>query len=285
MIFTKKRYSINDLIFKKDLNYQKNLNLFLVNYYEKDHFFYWDKKEDRLFSLRDLFIIKKNLRKVNKDQNINLICQKKSFYNLNLKLKKGVFIPQYDTEELVNLVLENEDNKKGLEVGVGSGAIILSILKNSNNQVDGIDISRKAIKLTKYNQIKNSLNFQKINLLKKDLFKITKKLNYDFIVANPPYVSLKDPLLTEEAKKIQPKKGLFAKENGLYFYKYLISNWDLFLKENGTFYFEIGLNQAKYLQKYLLNFKNLNFYFKKDFNNIDRYLVIKKEKENEIFKN
>lgn len=278
MIFTKKRYSVNDLIFKKGLNYQKNLDLFLVNYYEKDRFFYWDKKTEKLFSFIDLFIIKKNLRKIKQNKNINLICKKKRFYNLDLKLKRGVFIPQYDTEGLVNLILQNENNKKGFEIGVGTGAIILSILKNSNNKMDGIEISKKAIKLTRYNQNKNSLKFKKINLLKKDLFKITKKLNYDFIVANPPYVSFKDSFLTKEAKKIQPKKGLFAKENGLYFYKYLISHNELFLNKNGIFYFEIGLNQKKYLQKYLLDFKNLSFKFEKDLNNIDRYLVIKKEK-------
>ncbi|BDV03391.1 MAG: release factor glutamine methyltransferase [Candidatus Hepatoplasma scabrum] len=279
MIFNKKKYSWNDLVLNKDLSYQNKLNLLLITYFEKDHFFYFDKKEQKLFSIIDYLIIKQKLQKLNKQRDLNLICHKKNFYNLSLKIKKGVFIPQYDTEGLIDLVLENEDNKKGLEIGVGTGAITLAIIKNSNNIMDGIDISKKAIKLTKLNQNKNNLTKARINFFKKDLFKLKINQKYDFIVANPPYVAFNDLFLTTEVKKIQPKKALFAAENGFLFYKYLIKNFDKFLNEDGTFYFEIGIKQELYLKKYLLQFKNLTFYFAKDLNNIVRFLIIKKSKE------
>lgn len=278
MIFSKKRYTLNDLIFKKDLNYRNNLYYFLANYFEKDKYFFLQEKEKKFFTIKEKIIINYKVKKItNNNKDLNLICRKKRFYNLDLKLKKNVFIPQYDTEGLVDLILTKEKDQKGIEIGIGSGAIILSILKNSKNIVDGIDINKKAIRLTNLNAKKNNLDFKKINLLKKNVFKIKNNLDYDFLVANPPYISYDDQKITKEVKKIQPKKALFAKENGLYFYKYLIKNNNKFLKENGRMYFEIGMDQDQDLKKYLINFEKLHFYFVKDLNNINRYLVIKKE--------
>ncbi|AHK22233.1 Release factor glutamine methyltransferase [Candidatus Hepatoplasma crinochetorum Av] len=279
MIFFKKRYTLNDLIFKKDLNYRNNLYLFLANYFEKDIFYFFQNKEKKFFTIKEKIIINYKVKKIISNKDLNSICQKKRFYNLDLKLNKSVFIPQYDTEGLVEIILSNEKQKKGIEIGIGTGAIILSILKNSENTVDGIDINKKAIKLTNINAKRNNIDLKKETILKKNVFKIKNNLKYDFLVANPPYISYDDQKITKIVKKIQPKKALYAKEKGFYFYKYLIKNNEKFLKENGRMYFEIGLDQDKYLENYLADFKKLNFYFVKDLNNINRYLVIKKIKD------
>jgi release factor glutamine methyltransferase len=279
MIFFKKRYTLNDLIFKKDLNYRNNLYLFLANYFEKDIFYFFQNKEKKFFTIKEKIIINYKVKKIISNKDLNSICQKKRFYNLDLKLNKNVFIPQYDTEGLVEIILSNEKQKKGIEIGIGTGAIILSILKNSENTVDGIDINKKAIKLTNINAKRNNIDLKKETILKKNVFKIKNNLKYDFLVANPPYISYDDQKITKIVKKIQPKKALYAKEKGFYFYKYLIKNNEKFLKENGRMYFEIGVDQDKYLENYLADFKKLNFYFVKDLNSINRYLVIKKIKD------
>ena len=200
----------------------------------------------------------------------------KKFYNVKILIKKGVFVPQYDTEKLVDHVLKEKNNfKKGIEIGIGTGAISIAISNNSNIFMDGIDISQKAINLAKKNILLNNLK-EKNHFFKKNIFKLTIQKKYDFIVSNPPYISKKDPLVTKWVKKHQPKKALYAEKNGMLFYDYIIKNCKKLLKNNGHIFFEIDYQKKENLLKLIKANKSIikDYLFDRDFNNKIRYLIL-----------
>ncbi len=274
----KNKIKISDfLINYSDLFKKKFLNYYL-NYYELD----LKNKEELLELIIEFKKIKKIKKIVKKDlsnKDTTFLLSKKRIYNVDLKIKKGVFVPQYDTEILIEEILKNKKNfKNGLEVGVGTGVISISIIKNSNIKMTGIDLSKKAIKLTKKNLLKNDINNNENIFFKKNILNFSPKKKYDFIISNPPYIDKKNEINDVEkwVKKNQPKKSLYAKENGHFYYKYLINNWIKYINPGGYIFFEIGHKQQELLFKLIKdNLDVENFYFVKDYSNNYRCLVIK----------
>ncbi|NOQ50440.1 MAG: HemK family protein methyltransferase [Mycoplasmataceae bacterium] len=198
----------------------------------------------------------------------------KHFYNLKLSIVKGVFVPQFDTETLVDYVLKNYQSGCGFEIGLGTGAISLAIIKNSEIAMIGIDSNKKAIKLTEQNQKENSLETKEFSFFTSTFPKVNIEGKVDFIISNPPYIDRDDRFLSQWVKQNQPPEALYAKNNGLAFYELIFANYKKWLKPGGEIILEIGFNQKNDLFKIITNnFKKYNFY--KDIQGHDRLLVLK----------
>ena len=167
------------------------------------------------------------------------------FFGIRLKVDERVLIPRPETEELVELILDEnpEANLSVLDIGTGSGAIALSLAKNRPAwSVTAADISQEALDLASENA-KN----QKINIFfkKSDCFaEISEK--YDIIVSNPPYISREDELeVGLNVLYSEPHLALFADENGLAIYRRIAEDAKDYLTDGGKIYLEIGYKQGQ----------------------------------------
>ncbi|MGN0377153.1 MAG: peptide chain release factor N(5)-glutamine methyltransferase [Suilimivivens sp.] len=165
------------------------------------------------------------------------------FMGLKFKVTPDVLIPRQDTETLVEEVMRYlHDGMHILDMCTGSGCILLSLLKYSNDcEGTGCDISEKALEVARENAKTLSLN---ATFVQSDLFKNVNG-KYEFIVSNPPYIrSEVIPTLMKEVKDYEPVNALDGREDGLYFYRRIIEEAGDFLYPGGMLFFEIGFDQA-----------------------------------------
>ena len=199
------------------------------------------------------------IRRRSKREPIAYILREKEFWSKNFYVCKDALIPRPETELLVENIVKKFGNKNIsiLDVGTGSGCILLSILGElKNSRGIGIDISQKAIKVAKKNQIRQNL----LNRSKFLLRSIDKIYGYkfDLIVSNPPYITQKDyNNLEDDIKKFEPKIALDGGNDGLDVIKKVIYKSKCILKINGMLALEIGYGQFKKVSKILKeeNFK------------------------------
>ncbi len=182
-----------------------------------------------------------------KNEPISYITGYKEFWNNNFKVDKNVLIPRPDTETIVEQVLSYlrpQSTKKILDIGTGSGCIIISILKERKKcKGVGIDISKNAIKLAKYNakiqHIKNRINFFHSDI---DNF-LTDK--YDLIISNPPYIKQHEINgLEKDIKNYEPRVALNGGIDGYSIIRLTIKKSTALIKKNGKLFLEIGSNQV-----------------------------------------
>ncbi|MBQ9786480.1 MAG: peptide chain release factor N(5)-glutamine methyltransferase, partial [Clostridia bacterium] len=204
---------------------------------------------------------KKILKAVERRANgepVTKIFGRANFYGLNFIVNKNVLSPRMDTEILVEQVIKNcNKNFKVLDVGTGSGAIAITIAKETGACVTALDISEEALKVAKQNAKLNGVSviFKKSNLFNN----ISKLSKFDIIVSNPPYIPSQDiPQLDDEVKKHDPIIALDGGVSGLDFYEKIINEAPKKLKSNGKIFFEVGIYQAKDVKKLLQkNFKDI----------------------------
>ena len=197
------------------------------------------------------------------------------FYDLTLKVNKDVLIPRFETEYLVektiNYAKKYFSNKINiLDIGTGSGAIAISLKKHLDSNVTASDISAKALEIAKENAINNNA---KITFIKSDIFEnINGK--FDIIISNPPYIAY-DEEIEDIVKNNEPHIALYAKDNGLYFYKKIINQAKKYLNKKSILAFEIGMTQGHSLKEYAsIYFKDSKIFVEKDLTERDRYLFI-----------
>ena len=165
------------------------------------------------------------------------------FMGLRFKVTPDVLIPRQDTETLVEEVLKNlHDGMRILDLCTGSGCILLSLLRYSNDCVGvGADLSRKALAVAEENAgtLGLSAEFVQGNLFEP----VTGK--FEIIVSNPPYIpSNVIPTLMEEVREHDPLMALDGKEDGLYFYREITGKASEYLYPGGMLFLEIGCEQA-----------------------------------------
>ena len=177
--------------------------------------------------------------------------KKKEFWKHTFFVNKDVLIPRPETEIIIDELLKEiglESSKYLLDVGTGSGCIIVSILKERSNCAGtAIDISQKALNVAKYNakihHIQNKINFINIDIDKHIYNK------YDFILSNPPYINKFElNRLDSNVKSYEPHLALEAGVDGLNLIRKLILKSKILLKKRGKLIFEIGekqLNKSK----------------------------------------
>ena len=209
-----------------------------------------------------------------KKEPVAYIVNKKEFWKNKFYINKDVLIPRPETEALVEETLKIipfYQKKCLLEIGIGSGCIITSVLKERENcSATGIDCCKKAIKIAQINaklhHIENRIKIFKTDV---DNFNAGK---YDLILSNPPYID-KHQLKYLGVSEFEPLKALDGGLNGIEILKKVILKASQLLKTNGKLIVEIGSNQ-KY--KVISLLKNNNFFVNKitkDLSGHDRCLV------------
>ncbi len=174
------------------------------------------------------------------------LTNKKFFWNSEFYITKDTLIPRPDTELIVQNILELTKQKTKiniLDIGVGSGCILLSILKEKENFCGtGIDISKECLNICKINAINlNVLSRLKLYKSDVDKFKLGK---YDLIVSNPPYINTcKIKYLEKDVAEFEPRLALDGGLDGLSVIRKVIKKSSELLKKNGKFILEIGFDQ------------------------------------------
>ena len=214
-----------------------------------------------------------------KSEPIAYLINKKEFWKETFYINKNVLIPRPDTEHIVEEVLKlTQNNSKShvLDIGTGSGCILLSILKERKNFIGtGIDISKKCIKVSKYNAKRLELdNRTKFYISDVDNFLIGK---YDVVVSNPPYIeNLNLKYLDRDVVNFEPKLALSGGRDGFSEITKVINKTSGLIKKNGVFVLEIGHNQKNKVTEKL---KAKGFYIKKvlkDYGKNDRCIISSK---------
>ena len=179
-----------------------------------------------------------------KHEPLQQITGYQEFMGLRFKVTPDVLIPRQDTEILVEEVMRYvHDGMHILDMCTGSGCILLSLLKYSNDcEGTGCDISEPALKVAEENAKELSLN---ASFVQSNLFEnISGK--YEFIVSNPPYIPTGViPTLMEEVRDHEPVSALDGREDGPYFYREIVEKAGEYLYPGGMLFFEIGYDQAE----------------------------------------
>ena len=191
------------------------------------------------------------------------------FMGLRFKVTPDVLIPRQDTETLVEEVLKNlHDGMRILDLCTGSGCILLSLLRYSNDCVGvGVDLSKKALAVAEENAGSLRLTAE---FVQGDLFEpVTGK--FEIIVSNPPYIpSNVIPTLMEEVREHDPLMALDGKEDGLYFYREIIGQASEYLYPGGMLFLEIGCEQAGAVTELMKNAGYRDVTVCKDLAGLDR---------------
>ena len=179
----------------------------------------------------------------------------KSFWKYDFKVNEKVLIPRPDTEVIIEQILQIYKHKKNLnflEIGVGTGCLILSILKEMNSfRGKGIDLSKDCIKICADNAIKLGVN-KRLKLIKSDVDNLVGG-KYDFIISNPPYVNKFDlKYLNKEVVNFEPKLALDGGLDGLSIIRKVIKKSSELIKKNGKLILEIAFDQKKMVRNLLI---------------------------------
>ena len=200
----------------------------------------------------------------------------KQFWKSEFKIKEHVLIPRPDTEILIQetlKILKFKNQMKILDVGVGSGCILLSILKEKPNFYGtGIDISSKSIDLTRLNALNLGIH-NRVKLIKTnvDNFYLGK---YDLIISNPPYIKNSEiKYLERDVKCFEPIQALDGGLDGTHYIRKIVAKTSNLLKKNGKLVLEIAYNQKNKVIEIL---KSKGFYINKiikDYAHNDRCII------------
>ena len=204
------------------------------------------------------------------------LTNKKFFWNSEFIISNKTLIPRPDTELIVENVLNLTKFKNKLnilDIGIGSGCILLSILKEKQNFYGtGVDVSKNCLNISKINAINLNVS-SRLKLYKTDVDKFTRG-KYDLIVSNPPYINkFKIKYLESDVAKYEPKLALDGGLDGLSEIRKVIRKSSELIKKKGIFVLEIGFDQKNKVIK-LLNEKG--FYINtitKDIAKNDRCIV------------
>ena len=216
------------------------------------------------------------------------ITKNANFFGYDIYVDENVLIPRLDTEILVDCIcrhIEEKYDKKDsiriLEIGVGSGALIVAILKRleeyNNIIIDGIDISKGAIEVAKKNIERYNLE-NKVNIYMKDILNKEVQEKYDIIYSNPPYLTSDEMGDIPDDVRKEPSLALYGGEDGLEYYRRIIGKItkNNNLKEDGRLFLEIG-----YMQKQEVfciakenGYREENISCIKDLENRDRVIIL-----------
>jgi len=209
---------------------------------------------------------------------ISKIFKKRDFYNSTFLISNDVLDPRPETElivEIANNFINKNEVKNILDLGTGSGCILLSILKE-NKMINGlgIDLSKDAISIAKQNSKKLNLETQSNFLVSNWMSSVNYK--YDLVVSNPPYIASEDiKKLSKSVKIYDPILSLDGGDDGLNSYRLIASDLKRIISMNAIIIIEIGYNQS--LQVIDIFKKNDFKLIKKynDINGLDRVLTFR----------
>ena len=214
------------------------------------------------------------LKRLENGEPVQYIVGDVNFYGNTIKVNKNVLIPRRETEELVEKTfayLNIFSNPKILDIGTGSGCIPITLKKLiPTSNIDAIDISLDALEVANENKELNNVN---VNFYQSDIFSnvISK---YDCIISNPPYIRYDEEIM-DIVKNNEPHLALYADDNGLYFYKKILSEAKGYLNEKFIIAFEIGEEQSASIRTIANQyFPEAKIIAEKDLQHFDRFIFI-----------
>jgi release factor glutamine methyltransferase len=204
---------------------------------------------------KNISIFKTYLQRRSKNEPIAYILEEKEFWSKKFKVSKDTLIPRPETELLIDKLLKIYRGKKIsiLDIGTGSGCIIISLLSSLTKSIGiGVDISKNAISVAKNNAFKYKLS-NKVKFFNKTIDDVFGK-KFDLIVSNPPYIKRKDiKNLSDDIKRYEPRMALDGGNDGLDLIKKVIYKSKNILKIKGLLALEIGNEQIKKVSKILID--------------------------------
>lgn len=216
------------------------------------------------------------LKKIEEHYPVQYLIGNVDFYGYDIKVSEDCLIPRFETEGLVEKTMDllkkyNLTDTTVLEIGTGSGCIPIVLKSKINDlEITSIDISLKAQKIAKENIKNNNVD---INLINADMKKFKSLSKYGLIISNPPYVARNEEI--GEEVKYEPEIALFADNDGLDYYEFIMENYKKYLLDDFIIAFEIGANQGKKLKKIAKeNYPDAKIIVEKDLSEFDRYLFI-----------
>ena len=224
-------------------------------------------------------IFKKNIQKRSTGKPIAYILGEKDFWKYSFKVREGVLIPRPETELLIEEVLKltkNKFNLNLLEIGIGSGCVLLSILKEKKNFYGtGVDLSKKCVELSKINAFNLGLR-NRVKIFESDIDNFNHG-KYDLIISNPPYINKFElKYLEKDVINFEPILALNGGLDGMSVIRKVINKSSELIKKNGILVLEIAFNQKNKVVKLL---EQKGFYINKvlkDLANNDRCIVCTK---------
>ena len=196
----------------------------------------------------------------------------REFFGLNFAVTPDVLIPRPDTEILVQVAIEKLSKIKDpifFDIGTGSGAVCISILKQLKNaRAVTVDISRDAINCAKFNAEKFGVN-DRITFYAGNLFDPVHGQKFHAVISNPPYIPTKDLSTLQDEVQREPIIALDGGFDGLNFYRRIVDETPDFLVDGGFLAVEIGINQSNAVKNLISkNFSDIEIFF--DLSNIER---------------
>lgn len=223
-----------------------------------------------------------------KHEPINYILGEKTFMRNVFKVTPATLVPRPETELLVESLvkaaplLQPEGAVKILDIGTGSGAIIVSLLDYLPQAKGvGVDISVDALVVAKENAEKIGVK-ERCGFLRSDVFsRVPLEKKFDIIVSNPPYIPAADIAGLAQDVQREPHGALDGGADGLDFYRRICAEAAEHLADDGLLAFEIGINQSEAVCELCLANGFKKAVVRKDYAGIDRMVFALKEKEGE----
>ena len=193
------------------------------------------EQEDKFFSL---------INKRKSGYPIAYILGYKEFFGLRLKVTEDTLIPRPDTETLVEKALAFNPQGKVLDLGTGTGAIILALKSELKASIDAyaVDLSKKALEVASFNSQKLNLP---VTFIQSNWFSKLGDLKFSMIVSNPPYIQKDDIHLTQTSLPFEPIQALTSDDDGLLDIKLICKEAKKHLENGATLLIEHGFNQGK----------------------------------------
>ncbi len=213
----------------------------------------------------------------------------REFIGAKINLKYRPLIPREETEFWVKNFLDENFLENGaqpkaaplkiLDIFSGSGCIGISVLKNTKNTIVHFsEIDKKLCGQIKFNLDLNNIEKKRYKIFSSDIFENIPKEKYNFILANPPYVSEKNGKNVQKSVLMyEPKKAVFGGADGLFFIKKFLKEAPSFVEKNGKIYLEFDEPERQKIFNFLTLLKTKSFSFKKDQFGKYRILILRKK--------
>lgn len=199
------------------------------------------------------------------------------FYGRRFTVAPGVLIPRFDTEILVDTALSRiQPGDRVLDLCAGSGCIGLTVGAETSCDVTLVEKFDEAFCLLQTNA---HAVYPQATLIQGDIFTLSLPDRYDVILSNPPYIPTEDLQTLSQEVKQEPVTALDGGEDGLDFYRMILSRFSSCLKPGGTVLFECGIGQAEALEQLLCSSGFVDPIRVRDYGGIERVVGAKKKKE------
>ncbi|HEY9187853.1 MAG TPA: peptide chain release factor N(5)-glutamine methyltransferase [Ignavibacteria bacterium] len=236
---------------------------------------------DKPLNKEELTILRNFVKRRVQREPLQYILGETEFMGLKLRVNQSVLIPRPETELLVEEIINISKKNNGeeitiLDIGTGSGNIAISLAKFINHsKIYSIDINKDTLKLAKENAEDNNvldkIIFQELDILKAD--ELPFNIKFDYVVSNPPYISIDDYKLLEPELKYEPILALTDFNDGFTFYRKILDISKKIMKKDGTIALEISYNQAETIKNLLLENNYYDIRVIKDYSNIERIII------------